>query len=263
MDRFKRFIGRLYTAALAEENIPRSFRSHMFVMRSTGIWSMPNDPLWYDLLTIVLFFFIGFLYPLSEFINIFFVDTVEKAMDHSFLSLTCWSTAFKAGVFYWRRDSIRELYRIHAEFLRTANHHSAPDINSRIVRVNIRVHRNISTLYVLGWCGFVAQTMLSPPGDGMLSSTGRMPFDFTQRRSVYWTVMIYQMVSNLCLSVWAANEDAFSIALMNTLYGHMAQLKDRLQHLDREYSPDVNADRDFWFYKSLIECCQRYEDCLK
>lgn len=243
-------------ATLVQDNIPRGFRTHVFVMRMTGLWpSADHDSRAYKWLTISFFLFVGFVYPFSLFMNVLFANSVEEAMDHLFLSSTVLATVMKAAIVYWRSNSIRDLFYIHSDLL------SGIEVNFvSVAHNNVRVHMAMMALYFLSGIVFIVQTFFSPPEASLWPSTLYIPYAFAQQRAIYWIVLVYQMVCGQSIAVWVAVQDAFFIALISTVCQHVAQLKQQLQKLGGEH---IDDDRNLMFYKGFVECCQRYEGCLR
>lgn len=244
-------------ASQVKEYIPRGFRSHVFVMRVTGIWPTADDSAWYKRLTIAFFSFSGILFPLSMFINVVWAKSIQEAMDRLFFSLTLSTVTFKSAVIYWRNENIREIFRIHASLL-PKNAQS----NKQIVRVNFTVHLVFTAMYFLTWCAFALQSIFTQDENTILPSTSHWPFEFAQRRWVFWTVLVYQLVGCFTNGVCdAPMHDAFYLALLNAICGHVAELKERLRALGSEFVD--GEDRDGRFYKDLVNCCKRYEAILR
>lgn len=252
---FDRIITRLY-AALVKEDIPPGFQSHVFVMRVTGAWPTTDDSRWYQCWTIAYFLNVGIFSLLSIVVNIFYANSLEEAMNHTFVSLTCWTNTFKACILYKRRNSIYELFDIHERFLRTVNGRSAT-ANYRIVCVNVRAHIALTTLYFVWWMFVVAQIVFAEPENRALPSTRNLPYAYAKHSTVYLSVLVYQIACDMGHCISASMADTFYIALMNTICGHVAELKVRLRALGN------NGDGDLQFIKDMIDCCKRYEDCLR
>lgn len=245
--------GSIYDAQV-KEDVPAGLRSHVFVFRVMCFWPMAEDPRWYKWLTTSLYLSIGVLFPLSLCVNIFFVTSVQEAMDHIFLSVAFSTTGFKMGIIYWQLDNIRELFRIHAELLRGAWRNAVN--HSRTARLNLRIHMLFTLMYGSTAVGFLLQVAFSRPEDSVYTSTLLYPFDFMHSRAIYSTVLVYQCVGNMCSGIWAALTFTFLSALMNIACGHLADLKDRLRNLG-------TAKDTSMFYKDLIDCCKCYGMCLR
>lgn len=252
---FNRFGDKIY-ATHVKETFPSAVRSHVFVMCASGIWQTGVESRPFKWLTFALFIVIGIIFPLSLFANVFFVSSIEEAMDHVFLSLSCWATAFKTAVIYWRRDSIRELFRIHAKLTRDTIRNA-----KSIDGVNFGIHAYFTFIYCLEWCTFVVQTSFSAPELALHPSTSRLPYNVADLRSIYWAVLVYQIWCHFVIVVVAAMEDTFYIALMNMACSHVDELEERLKTLGTEFVSGV--DRDVQFYRDLIAYCERYENCLR
>lgn len=256
---FTRTYDRIY-AAVVEENIPRDFQSHVLALRMMGSWpTLDNNSPWYKWLTVTYYSVFGIFISLSQSMNVLYVNSIEEIMHHSFAALSCWVTIFKVAVIYWRHDSIREYFRIHMNLLRDEQRNTA--IDEEVIRINIRVHAFLQAIYN-GWTIVaVCQSIFAQPADQILVSTMNMPYAFAQRPTVYWTGLMCQAVANMGITVWAAMADSLYIALINTVCGHMEQLKERLRKLGTEVGEGEN--RDARFYRELVDCCKCYEQCLR
>lgn len=242
--------------SVVKENIPFGFRSHVFVLRLMGLWPSTNDSPKYKWLTIGITVAVGILLPLLLFANVFYVDTIPDIMDQQCFSLTCLATVFKAAVLYWRRDNIRHFFRIHVKLMHDVSR------TDRIIGKNQIAHVSLTMLNMSAWAASGIQIFLSEPGEAFLPSTANFPYDFAQRRSVYWLVLAYQILGGFIIGVCAtATLDSFYLAAMNTACGHVAELKERLGDLGTRTAR--GDDCDLRFYQELVVCCKRYENCSR
>lgn len=251
MDKRSRAIARIYGAQVTE-NVPLGFRLQIFLRRVMGLWPMADDSRWYKWLTISFFLLVAIIFPITIFVNIFYANSIDDAMEQCFISLTCIVNTLKAGVVYWRLHSVRELFQIHAKLLRGGEY--GAKIHNRIARSNIRIHLIISFLYMSSWCNNVVQVVFFDSEKPSMY-TARLSIA-NNNRSVYYSVLIYQIVMGFGDTLWVAMEDTFPVVLINTACGHIRQLKERLRYLGSEGD-------DLLFYKGVVECCECYENCLR
>lgn len=257
--RLSHLLGRIY-ATQVKDIVPPGLRSHVFLMRVTGVWPTAIDSPSYKWQTVAFFFFIGVAFPCSQFANIFFTTTIEEAMDFSFTSLSVWTSAFKTAVIYWRRDNIRELFGIHGQLSYGSGR--IADTNRRVARLNTLVHVILTLFYLLVVGAAVAQTIFSRPEDAIIPSTSRLPYHFAARRDVYWSVLMAQVICASGVIIWTAIDDSFFIALINIALGHLGELKMRFEGLGSDIGQG-ERNRDARFDGDLVECCRRYENCLR
>lgn len=242
---------------LVKEKIARGFRSYVLVMRVAGFWPTVDDTLWYKLLTFAFYAFLAILFPLSMFFNVFFAHTIEETMDRLFYVSVVVVVTYKSYIIYKHSDNIRELFRIHTNLLPEHTDH-----NDRVARVNNRVHLSLFSLYFMTWIAFVYQSVYTQDENTILPSTSHLPFEFARRPEVYGSVLGYQVLSSLLLSVCVASmQDTFYLALINANCGQVRELKERLQNLGTDFVDGEN--RDLRFYRNLIECCKRYRECSR
>lgn len=252
LKRFDRIRAQMYDAQV-KEVVPRGYQSHVFVMRVLGTWSTVDDSPWYKWLTIVLFLFVGILYPASVLIVTYYSVDIAEAINHICLAISCSTTAIKIGVTLWRRDHIRDIFRIHTTLMNTSGSDAVQ--NDRVARINYLVHVGSITLYSSSVMAVCFQVAVSKPEDGIFPSTAPLPFEFAHRRSVYLGGLVCQIICAYCSVFWAATMDSLFFALINTVCGHVGQLKKRLQSLGSQGD-------DVTFYRELMECCKCYENCL-
>lgn len=255
-----RLCGHIYSSTV-KEYVPIGLRSHMFVFRVSGIWPTADDSHWYKLLTITFFVFVGIIFPLSLFAEILLANSIEEAMKHSFVTLTCGATTFKAGVIYWRRNDIRSFYRIHVRLL-----HTTVERCTSSVRTDIRMYIILTSLYMFWWSMLCVQIIVATPEDRLFVSTLHWRYAFAENRAVYLIVLVYQVVSDWWLCVMASAQDSFYIALMSTVCGHLTQIKEGAKALGNEGAEGAkseNKEPNSRYYRELIGLCQRYEECLR
>lgn len=209
---------------------------------------MADDSRWYKWLTFAVFIIVGLLFPLSLFVNIIFATTIEEAVEHTFLTLTGWTIAFKAGILYWRRNVLRDIFRIHTSLLRDTKPLDGTNYFERFEKI-------LASIHFMSWCVGMIQVAFSRPEDATLPSTSQLPYEFAERHSVYLTVSVWQMLCASGLVAWVTMEDTLSLALMNITCEHVAQLKRQLRQLGSQGD-------DLLFYVNIKDCCMRYEDCL-
>lgn len=251
---FKRIIGRIYGTQLTEI-IPYGFRSQIFVLRLAGLWPTADDSPSYKWLTNAYFFFVGLCYPMSMFVNIFYVGSVEGIMDNLFLVFSGLAIAVKAGNLYWRHDSIREIFRLHVVLLRDASREHTLQ-HDRIARINDRINMAVTAFYSALITAMIIQLFFSVRQERFFASTTYIPFDGAQRSSVYLFVLVYQVLNSWHNIITVASQDSLFLAMIITVCRHVRQLKERLQQLNS------NGD-DSKFYVDLIDSCKRYNSCLR
>lgn len=250
----KRQFARIYTTQV-KEHIPCGFGSHALALRVMGLWPTANDSSQYKWLTVAYFVIVSIYLPFSMFVNIFYANSIKEAMNHLFITLSGWAIAIRTAALYWRQDSMRDIFRIHAGLVRCAESEHAAR-NERIACINSRLHMTITALYYAVLCAVFAQIAFLEPEHRILSSTSLLPYDLAQRRTVYLTMLMFQMFSAFFKVLSVATLDSVFVALINAVCGHVRQLKERLRHLG------ANGD-DFTFYQQLVDCSKRYEDCLR
>lgn len=203
------------------------------------------------------FFCVGIFFPALLLVNIFCVDTIQQAINSTFMCGVCWLTTFKASVLYWRNDRIRELFRQHVFLASAARRDALLDL----VYINIRLQMALCAIYTTTYAAAVTQTLLSSPADAILPSTHFWPFKFAQKSTAYYSLLCAQFVTGVAIVPWITMSDTSYIAFMNTVVVHISELKERLRNLGKQVDDGENAD--LRFYKDLVECCKEYECCIR
>lgn len=241
------------------EHIAHGLKSQVFAMRMTGLWPTTHDSPYYKWLTITIFL-LQIVCPMSMLVVVVFADTIEEAINGVCLVVPCAFIAYQAVILYGQRDNIRRLSEILRATMPSDSHKAAKFY--RIARINFLVHVSLSPLYFSTLCVIVVQSIISRPEDAFLTSTARWPFEFAQRRPIYWIVLMYQAMSIVWVGVWSAMVHSMLFALILLACEHVAQLKERLENMGIQQD-STHDDRDTAFYRDLIWCCQRYADCLR
>lgn len=244
---------RIY-AALVQEDIPYGLKSHVFVLRMAGLWPMPDDSRYFKWFTFIFVKLALVLFIMSLFLNIFFVDSLQLAIDQIYAVSVCCAMITKACVLHWQRNTIRDLCRIHRKLVRSGGQNE--EHYNRVGRMNFNIHAFATAAFIGSWISETGQTIVVDPEHRTLSSTTYYPYEFAHNRVVYLAVLFLQILGAFLVVVVIGVQETLPIVLINTGCGHMEELKRRLQTLGSEES-------DLILYKELIECCQRYEDSLR
>lgn len=256
---FERICNTIYAASV-KEDIPKGLRSHVFAMRVTGIWSTPDDSPWYKCLTFTIFFSQLILSPVSMLIVVLYASSIQEAVNYSMLPVPCWSISIKSFILYWQRENVLEIFRVHERLLRRDSSNAIR--HGQIAPIYFYIHVIFTSLFCMSWIAAVLQSYFSQPDEAFMPSTAPLPYAFTETRTVYLTVFTYQAMSLIFVVIWGAMEVTFHIALINMTCTHVSQLKLRLESLGTNFDNAV-VDKDFEFYKELVECCKQYADCLR
>lgn len=249
---FDCFCANIYSAQV-NENIPNGYRSQVFVMRVLRFWPMADNPRWYKWQAIACFLFTGVLFPMSVFILVFYSKNMFEAIQHTSIIIIVLTIAVKTIIIYRRRNCLCDIFEIHVRLMSAIG--TNVTMHQQVARINYLIHMGFTMMYSVSMAGVVVQIIFGKPEEAILPSTSPLPYAFAQQRSVYLSVLVVQVIWSWCNIFQVAAADSLFIALINTVCGHVAQLKERLQSLG-------SSGDDIDFYRDLVECCKCYEDCL-
>lgn len=247
---------------MADEYIPPDISLNFLIYRCSGMWSPLKKSHLYTMWTTVLLVVFGITYPLSLFINICYVKSIEAAVDVIVIAIPILTSTLKAINIYNHQSNIRHIFALHKKMLQSRNK-NVDDTSkfATIQKTNRLLARSFSALYFATWVTILLQTIASKPADRLWSSTYNLPYEFAKSHTIYVIVLFYQGFSNMLFAVWIALEDTFPIILILMLIGHVDRLKKRLEHLALRSEGDI-FNLKLLYYRQLKECCVYYEHCL-
>lgn len=248
------------------EYIPHDVHHSIMLFHYSGMWPPLNKSILYDTYTFILFCLLGVTFPITQFMNMFYVNSVEAVIDHFFISITCLNGTFKAINIYVQQKNIRQIFAMHREMLRESDEND-PEERVRfanVTKMNMRIFRFFISLYFTTWSTIVLQVVLSKPQNRLWPSTYNLPYDWARDEQLYLWLLVYQGFSNMIFAIWIGLEDTFPVILMLMLCGHVDRLTKRLQRLGQRRSVvESRNEQNLRYYEELKNCTLYYESCLK
>lgn len=252
------------------EYIPQDLKPHIICFRISGMWPPVLTSHSYNLLSILCIIFIGIGFPFTELMNIFFVDSVSKIIDHCLISSTVVSGTVKGVNLYVQQSKLRKIFRLHKDMMaRYANGAAEKEKFQNITKHNLEIHNFFLYSYLTGSAGVALQVLLSNPESRLFASTYLLPYAFASQPLVYLTVIFYQNFCSFLFSIYNAVLDTYPVILILILCGHMDILQNRLMSL-KAHKPKKTGkqdtkmiDLDKEYYDELKECILYYESCLR
>lgn len=245
------------------EYIPPDIHLNISLFCYTGMWPPLKQSCLYTLWTTLLFATLGITFPLSQFMNVFFVNSIERAVDTAFFAITFLAGTLKAINIYKQQSNIRQIFALHKQMLQDSNKSVDDERCMNIVQTNLVIVRFFLTLYFATWSIAVLQAIFSNPENRLWPSTYNLPYEFAKSDTVYLAVLFYQINSNLIFALWIALEDTFPVILILMLIGHVDKLRKRLENLCVKCNDGQIGDLNFLHYRQLKESCIFYENCLR
>lgn len=253
------------------EYIPPDLKTNIFYFRITGMWAPLKRSYLYHLLSIFILVVIGIGCPLTQIINVIFVDSLANFMDQLLVSVTVVAATVKGVNFYMQQKKVRRIFALHKRMLDRIDigFNDSDDIKlQKIIRFNVLICKFFLYIY---WCGLTAvgfQTIFSSPEKRLWPSTYFLPFESAKVPTVYMAGLIYQGFSEFWFCIWNAIEDTYPIIMVLMLCNHMEKLQNRLCRLgtiklSRSIGNKNKRDSNKEFYVMLKDCSIYYEDCLR
>lgn len=231
---------------------------HVAIFRWCGFWPHENGSCLYDCWSVIFSVVVAIGFPLTQLVCVAFVDSMDKIVEHLVLSSTVVMASVKGfNVLIQKRKLVR-MFSILDEM----------DENVAIDKAKyIKIFKNVAkrsrmmnsaflAAYITSWSILVLQVIFSRVENREWSSTYLYPSAYWRQPSIYWSVLIFQAVSNLILVIEDAAVDTYAVVLLDILGGHIDALKIQL----REFGADRNDSID---YKSLVHFCKNYRSIIR
>lgn len=77
------------------------------------------------------------------------------------------------------------------------------------------------------------------------------PYDFAQRAYVYYSVLMSQGLSNVCICLFSVAADTYGVIFTQILDGHADVLAARLSQLGRRRRSEAET-----VYREIVDCCE-------
>lgn len=248
------------------EYIPPDLKPIVDFSRVSGMWPPIKRPNYYYLLSLIVFIGIGIGCPLTQVLNMLFVDSITDVMDQCLISITMFASAWKGVNLFIQHRKIREIFELHRDMLRHTSK-AENDRFSALAATNVRLYYFFIAIYMCGWTGVCCQTIFSSPEKRLWPSTYFLPLDVAKLPSVYLGVLFYQGLSEVLFCIWNALQDTYPIIMILMLCEHIDQLQERLKLLGIEQKKVQGKKSvlitDAEHYGQLKDCCIYYESCLR
>lgn len=244
------------TESTNKMDVGQSLKYNILIFKICGLWEVKSHKNCYRTYSILFVATIFFIFPASLAMNLFFVDSVDDIIKHSFLAINIAMLSMKAIALLRQRSHLKLLICT----LEEIEFHSQISKNDSLFEYTQRDCKNLVRAFV---CCYLS-TMLcvavlavfSAPEDRFWSSTLLIPVESFHHPAIYYGGLIYQMCSTACVCFVAASLDTFGVALMHISRCLFHALGNHLQNAGRHGSNKEN-ERD------LINICEQYEKMIR
>lgn len=237
-------------------DVRENLKYNIQIFRLCGLWDVQNHQTCYRNYSILFFGFVLFLFPLSLAVNLFYVDSIDDFISHSFVTFNVLGLSVKATVVIFRKNQIDLLLRSLSN-VKFRSEIPRQDLLFRKIRDDCQnLVRIISILFVCTIVGIAIVSIFLAPEERIWPSTRLIPIESLHHPAIYNGVLIFQVFSNIFAGLAVANIDTYGVALMIILRSLFHVIGKQLQRVGRHAS-NIENERD------LIDICTQYEKLLR
>lgn len=210
----------------------------------------------YNIRTILVLLLIGITFPVSQISGIFFMTTLNQVVECLIILSSVIVVILKGINLYTQQNKMLELLRSIEKTEKSIILPSHQDKFKEIFRSCRRIFNSYMIGYMFTIFSLVLQAIFSSRDKRSWSSTYIFPYDFAQRSDVYFGVLVFQGLSNICVCLFAVAADTYGVVFTQILVGHVDVLGARLSQLGR-------SKDSILLYKEIIDCCKSYITILR
>lgn len=237
-------------------DISKNLKYHINIFKTCGFWEMESYPSIFRIYSVSLFTILLIIFPASLILNIFYVDTIEAVIRHSFITVSACTVSIKALVVILKRHRIKELMQIMKDIDLGSQHLERDSMLRKTCGDCQRLICAILIGFMATFTSLVIQTILSIPEERMWPSTTFIPIESLHHPVIYNAVLIYQALANAVMGIMGSALDTYSVVLMHSLRCLLHILGIRLRQIGHRI-PSIDDERE------LIAVCKEYEKFLR
>lgn len=210
-------------------NSLQSMKYHILLWQFCGLWPPKHNPNWYRIYGFIFYLIFFILFPLSLIIKLFFVDNFNELIE---TMLPCFSVALasvKGFNVFMKQIKFFELFDV-MEKLDVA----VQTTEQRLILKNVL--NSSQNLFNLS-CFFYVLSLTSAfiavfrADERILIWPSWYPFDWKTNDYIYYTILMYQYISNFFVVLIDSSVDSYGAGLNNVLGGHIDILGVRLKNI--------------------------------
>lgn len=228
---------------------------HIRVFKICGLWPPHGGSILYTIWSIffTLTVYIGF--PISQLAVVFFVDSVNAAVDHLVMTSTIVMAAIKGLNILVQRKNLIKLFGLMKELDETITIEEYNHVFKKKFQESDFLLLLFCVNYIGSWICVGIQVIMSDPGHRLYSSTHLLPNAFLHQQNIYVGGIIFQAISNLFMVFVDIVVDTYGASLLHVLGGHLDVLGQRLRELGKNCSETVHYGQQ---NKKLIDLYKEY-----
>lgn len=238
----------------------KALKYHFKTFQVAGVWPSKNehqDFLLYRIWTVVIFLTLGFLFPISQILNIFFANSIIEMVDRSVITSSVVVVVVKGMALYTTRKGLNDFFETIKGLESEIYDESHITKMNKTIKIGHQLYFSYLYPYISTCVILIIQTIYSKPESRMWSSTYAYPFEWAQRTDIYVGGLFVHGFANTCIVIFAVAADTYGVILIQILSTHIDILQEHLKCLGnaRELSTVGH-------FNQLISHCKKYESIL-
>lgn len=238
----------------------KALKFHIKTFRVAGVWPSETSSrsLLYDIWTVLVLIVLGFFFPISQILNIFFAHSIMEMVERLVITSSVVVVVLKGMAIYSTRKGLNEFFEINKGLDSEIRDDSQILQMNKTIKIGHQLYFSYLYPYISTCVLLVFQTIYSKPESRMWSSTYAYPFEWAQQTNIYVGGMFVHGIANTCIVIFAVAADTYGVILLQILSTHIDILQERLKFLG--YAKELCDDEHF---NQLICRCKSYESILR
>lgn len=239
----------------------KALNGHIAVFKVFGLWPSINPTALNHLHLICTFCFSSLGFLITLLIIIPYMNSMKQVIDNLLVSCSVFLAGVKGIIVYMKQSKLQKLFKLIQELDGQITDKNEEE-KMKIILNECKNIRNIFIIsYLSAWIVLLMHSVWADEEKKYWSSTYLLPFRIAHNRFVYWSVLMFQAIANLCLCLTDAMTDTYGVILGSILGGHLDVLGMKLHALGIVERVVVGNGTTVMF--NLIQHIQSYKKCLK
>lgn len=201
--------------------------------RTLGLLPSSVSNIWYKMWGWIIFGVAGLGLLSCQALSILYVQSINDLVKELLLFGTTCAAAMKIALFELRSRNMNNILEILQEMDQKADNHSDISTMNKVYK-NCRRISAINACLYLGSLVILFVELFMEREERTWKSTALVPKDFAQQPNIYYSVLVFQIISNSLCCVICLAIDTNSLLIINFLCGHIAVLATRIKSLGTE-----------------------------
>lgn len=238
------------------------FKWHIRSFKLCGLWPPQGGSKLYSVYVILFSIAFNIIFPITEIVCVFFVDSVEQVVDHMILRITIILIVIKSFIVLATKNRFAEILNIMKELDESVTTDESQEIFLPILKRSNFMISFYFYDYVICYIISLLQVIVSPPEQRIWSSTYLYPIELLHHPAIYLGVIVFQGIAHFEQVTICPALDTYGAALMDAVSGHVQVLSHRLSALGNS-DTDTDTSNPHNHQAELIKLCKKYNSILR